>query len=64
MDYSVQQFDFALPEELIAQSPSQVRDHSRLMVLNKAKHTVEHRVFCDIVDYLHEGDVLVWTIPR
>lgn len=37
MDYSVDQFDFYLPEELIAQSPSEQRDHSRLMVLDTTK---------------------------
>ncbi len=59
MDYSVDQFDFYLPEELIAQSPSEQRDHSRLMVLDTTKKTIEHKMFYDIIDYLHEGDVLV-----
>ena len=58
-DYSVSQFDFELPEELIAQSPSEKRDHSRLMLLNKKTGEVEHRHFYDILDYLREGDVLV-----
>ena len=40
-DYSVSQFDFELPEELIAQSPSEKRDHSRLMLLNKKTGEVE-----------------------
>ncbi|MCD8204780.1 MAG: tRNA preQ1(34) S-adenosylmethionine ribosyltransferase-isomerase QueA [Coprobacillus sp.] len=52
-------FDFDLPEELIAQSPSPERDHSRLLVVNRANHTYEDKYFYDIVDYLHEGDVLV-----
>ena len=59
MDYSVNQFDFYLPEELIAQEPSLVRDESRLMVLNKKEKTIEHHKFFDILSYLKEGDVLV-----
>lgn len=58
-DYSVSQFDFYLPEELIAQSPSEIRDQSRLMVLNKTEKTIEHRHFFDIINYLKPGDVLV-----
>ena len=58
-DYSVDQFNFELPEELIAQSPSDIRDHSRLMVLNKKNNTIEHRRFFNIIDYLRPGDVLV-----
>lgn len=59
MDYSVEQFDFNLPEELIAQSPADIRDHSRLMVLNKKQKTIEDKIFYDIIDYLKPGDVLV-----
>ena len=58
-DFSVSQFDFYLPEELIAQSPSEIRDQSRLMVLNKTDKTIEHRHFFDIINYLRPGDVLV-----
>lgn len=58
-NYSVDQFDFFLPEELIAQSPSLVRDESRLMVLNKKEKTIEHKHFFDIIEYLKPGDVLV-----
>ena len=58
-DFSVSQFDFYLPEELIAQSPSEIRDQSRLMVLNKTEKTIEHRHFFDIIYYLKPGDVLV-----
>ena len=57
MDISL--FDFDLPEELIAQSPAKKRDESRLMVINKDTKTYEHKHFYDIVDYLHDGDVLV-----
>ena len=58
-DFSVSLFDFYLPEELIAQSPSEIRDQSRLMVLNKTDKTIEHRHFFDIINYLRPGDVLV-----
>lgn len=53
------EFDFDLPEALIAQTPLEKRDHSRLMVVNRQKQTIEDKHFYDIVDYLHEGDVLV-----
>ena len=52
-------FDFDLPEELIAQRPSEKRDHSRLLVVNKDNKTYEDKVFYNILDYLHESDVLV-----
>ena len=52
-------FDYYLPEELIAQTPIEKRDSSRLMVLNKEKQTIEHKTFSDIINYLNEGDCLV-----
>lgn len=52
-------FDFDLPEKLIAQTPEKVRDHSRLLVVNKATQTTEDKHFYDILDYLVPGDVLV-----
>ena len=52
-------FDFYLPEELIAQTPLDKRDSSKLLVLNKNNGSIEHKHFTDIVDYLKEGDVLV-----
>lgn len=52
-------FDFNLPEELIAQNPSKIRDECRLMIIDREHKTFEHKVFKDIIDYLHEGDVLV-----
>lgn len=52
-------FDYELPEELIAQHPAAQRDHSRLLVMDKHTGAVEHRVFRNIVNYLHAGDVLV-----
>ena len=50
---------YDLPESLIAQTPIEPRDHSRLLVYNKSAKQIEHKHFYDIVDYLHEGDVLV-----
>ncbi len=52
-------FFYELPEELIAQHPMEERDHSRLMVLNRATGSIEHKHFYDIIDYLKPGDVLV-----
>ena len=52
-------FDFYLPEELIAQKPSEKRDHSRLLAINKETHTYEDKVFYNILDYLRPADVLV-----
>ena len=56
---NVSEFDYYLPEELIAQQPSEKRDGSRLMVVHMKNGEVEHRHFHDIIDYLHEGDCLV-----
>ncbi len=52
-------FYFDLPQELIAQDPLEDRSSSRLLVLDKETGEMEHRVFHDIVEYLHEGDCLV-----
>ncbi|MBQ1307063.1 MAG: tRNA preQ1(34) S-adenosylmethionine ribosyltransferase-isomerase QueA [Erysipelotrichaceae bacterium] len=52
-------FDFELPEELIAQHPTEKRDNSRLLILHKNTGEIEHRHFYDIIDYLKPGDVLV-----
>ena len=52
-------FDYCLPEELIAQTPLKVRDSSRLMVMDKNTGEIEHHVFTDIIDYLDKGDTLV-----
>lgn len=52
-------FDFNLPEELIAQHPIEKRDHSRMLVVNKNNGDIHHRHFYDIVDFLTENDVLV-----
>ena len=52
-------FDYYLPEELIAQHPTDKRDESRLLVLHKNTGEIEHKHFYDIIDYLKPGDVLV-----
>ncbi len=55
----VNDFDYFLPEKLIAQTPLLKRDESRMMVLNRKNKTVENKHFFDIVDYLKKGDILV-----
>ena len=55
----VSEFNYDLPEELIAQHPIEKRDESRLMVLNRKNQTIEHRKFKDIIEYLEPGDCLV-----
>ena len=55
----VSDFNYNLPEELIAQTPIEKRDESRLMVLDRDKRTIENKVFKDIIEYLKPGDVLV-----
>ena len=57
-------FYFDLPEELIAQTPLERRDASRLLVLNKKTGELEHRHFYDLPEYLHEGDCLVMNDSR
>ena len=57
-------FDFALPEELIAQEPAPEREQSRLLVLHRSTGAIEHRRFPDLSAYLHSGDVLVLNNSR
>ena len=52
-------FNYELPERLIAQTPIEKRDESRLMVLDRKQQTIEHKIFKDIIDYLEPGDCLV-----
>ena len=58
-DLETKDFYYDLPEELIAQYPSEERDGCRLMVLNRENKTVEHKIFRDIIDYLRPEDMLV-----
>ena len=60
----IEDFDYELPEELIAQTPLDKRDSCRLMVLDRSKGTVEHRHFYDILDYVNPGDCLVLNDSR
>ena len=55
----LEEFDYYLPEELIAQVPIAKRDESRLLVVDKNEKTIEHKIFKDIIDYLEPGDCLV-----
>lgn len=55
----LEEFDYYLPEDLIAQVPIQKRDESRLMVLDRENKTITHKVFKNIIDYLEPGDCLV-----
>jgi len=59
MSYKLKDFFYHLPAELIAQQPVEPRDHSRLLVLNKASGNIIHERFINIVDFLQPGDVLV-----
>lgn len=56
---TTEDFDYDLKEELIAQTPLEKRDSSRLLTLNKQNGNIEHKVFTDIIDYLNKGDTLV-----
>ncbi len=55
----ISEFDYELPEELIAQTPLEKRDSSKLLILNKNNGEIIHEHFMNIIDYLHKGDVLV-----
>jgi len=57
-------FDYHLPESSIAQTPAEPRDSSRLLVLNRATGELGHRIFREITDYLHAGDLLVLNQTR
>lgn len=57
-------FDYPLPDELIAQAPAEPRDSCRLLVLNREDGSLEHRHFTDVIDYLDPGDILVANKTR
>lgn len=52
-------FDYNIPEEMIAKYPIKLRDHSKLMVINRAQKTIAHKKFYNVIDYLNPGDLLV-----
>lgn len=56
---NISEFDYILPEELIAQMPSDKRDNSKMLVLDRNKQTIEHKHFYDIADYIDENSILV-----
>lgn len=60
----VTDFDYDLPQELIAQHPMEPRDHSRLLVVDKKTGEIEHKHFYDLLNYLKPGDVLVFNDTR
>ena len=57
-------FDYHLPKELIAQTPMELRDHSRLMVVSRHDGSIQHRHFYDLPEFLRRGDVLVFNDSR
>ena len=60
----ISQFEYSLPQELIAQTPLEPRDHSRLMVLDRSREAIEHRNFYDLPLLLEPGDLLVFNDSR
>ncbi|MGA4513510.1 tRNA preQ1(34) S-adenosylmethionine ribosyltransferase-isomerase QueA [Staphylococcus caledonicus] len=61
---NVEEFDYDLPESLIAQTPLKYRDHSRLLVLGRQSGEIDHKHFTDIIDYFNPGDTLVLNDTR
>ncbi|MCI2774570.1 S-adenosylmethionine:tRNA ribosyltransferase-isomerase [Staphylococcus petrasii] len=61
---NVEEFDYHLPESLIAQTPLKDRDHSRLLVLGRESGEMEHKHFTDVIDYFEAGDTLVLNDTR
>ena len=59
MGMKLSNFNFNLPQELLAEHPAPNRDEARLMVLNRKEQTIEHKMFKDLIDYFDEDDVLV-----
>lgn len=62
--YNKSTYFYNLPEELIAQTPIEPRDHSRMLVYHRAEDKIEHKHFYDVLDYLQKGDVLVVNNTR
>ena len=57
--YSTKTYFYDLPEHLIAQTPIEPRDHSRMLVYDRKTDTITHKHFYDVIDYLNKGDILV-----
>src|SRR6056297_1843119 len=57
--YKITDYDYHLPDEMIAQTPVEPRDECKLMVIDKETGDIEHKIFKDIIDYLNPGDILV-----
>ena len=55
------QFNFDLPEELLADRPAANRDESRLMIVDRSKGTFEHKMFKDVINYFVDGDVMIFN---
>src|SRR5690606_21071357 len=64
MKMKLSEFKFDLPEELIAEFPSDNRDESRLMVVHRDTGKIEHRLFKDIIEYFDDGDVMIMNNTR
>ena len=64
VQYKKSDFYYDLPESQIAQTPAEPRDSSRLLVYDRKNKQIEHKIFTDIIDYLHEGDLLVVNKTR
>ena len=64
MKAKLSQFNFDLPDELIAQYPSDERDESRLMVVDRENGTIEHKIFKDVLDYFDDGDAFIFNNTR
>ena len=58
MGMKLSNFNFNLPNELLAEYPAPNRDEARLMVLNRKEQTIEHKMFKDLIDYFEEGSLL------
>lgn len=63
-DLRLSDFYYDLPEDRIAQTPLEPRDSSKLMVIDREKNTIDHKIFRDVIDYLNPGDVLVINDTR
>ena len=61
MRTKLSQFQYKLPEELVAQYPTKVRDESKLMVVDRAKGTIEHHIFKDLLNFFEDQDTFIFN---